>query len=279
MGLIDNYLDQFNQRTAVVNEQVLREAQQFIGKAVKDFSQDDVIRYKESIDSQADNTVRRKLNTLSGFYNYLIKRGLMGLNPVVAVKIPKSDRARTIQWLTGNEVDLLFEQDYGKMTNAVLHAGLSGLRLSEIVSLNVEQYRDGRLWNVMGKGGKVRTVPLTLQAARAIEDCIGERTSGPLLTARGGRRVSPRTVQYWVSEAVSRGLGRSLNVHALRHTHATQLAKADVPVLKIGRILGHANPAVTEIYTHLDDDDLAQEVRKLDREVARPNLRVIERAS
>lgn len=277
--IINDYLSQFNTKTASVNEQVLREAQAFLSKGVEDFTQDDVIRYKASIDGQASNTVRRKLNTLSGFYNYMRKRGLIDSNPVVAVRIPKSDRLRTIKWLSSEDIDLLFEREYDSMLKAVLHAGLSGLRVSEIVSLNVEQYRDGRLWNVEGKGGKVRTVPLTLQAAQAIEECIGDRTSGPLVTSKRGGRVSVRTVQNWVSQAVWQALGQRLNVHALRHSAATMMAKADIPILKIGKILGHASPAVTEIYTHIDDEDLVREIRKLDRPVGRPQLSVVERTA
>lgn len=279
MNLTNDYLAQFNKVTARVNDQVLREVEQRLEKPVETLTQEDVIRYKTLIDGQAPNTVRRKLNTLSGFYNYLARRGVIERNPVVAVRIPKSDRVRTIKWLTEEDVDLLFEKEYDSMRKAVLHAGLSGLRVSEIVSLNVEQYRDGRLWNVEGKGGKVRTVPLTLQAAQAIEECIGERTSGPLIVARGRSRVSTRTVQYWVSESIWEALGKRMSAHALRHTHATLLAKADVPVLKIGRILGHSSPAVTEIYTHIDDNDLVQEVRRLDRPVRRPQLAVIERTA
>lgn len=270
----NDYLAQFNKATATVNEQVLREASILIGKPVERFSQEDVIRYAESISGSAPNTIRRKLNTISGFFNYIIKRGLAKSNPVVAVRIPRSDRVRSIRWLNDEDVDLLVSRKYDTITTAVLQAGLSGLRLSEIASLNVEHYGNGRLWNVVGKGNKVRTVPLTIQAARAIEDCIGDRTSGPLLSLRGGRRISTRSIQNRVSEAASEALGRHVNVHALRHTFMTQLAKADVPIAKMAMLAGHSNPSVTMIYTHLDDNDLADEVRKLDREVT-PSLRVV----
>jgi len=114
---------------------------------------------------------------------------------------------------------------------------LSGLRVSEIVSLNVDQVEDGRLWNVQGKGGRVRTVPLTREASETIEQWAQERGGGPLFSLQRGQRISTRSIQNVVSRAATKALGRHINPHALRHTFATLGAKADIPVLKLAQIL------------------------------------------
>lgn len=270
-----HFLSQYSPATAKVNEQVLREATILMGKPLAEATAEDIISYSKAISSCGKLTQKRKLSTLSAWYKYLINRDVIEKSPMRAIRLPKADRAKTIKWLRKDEADLLLNSLTGQ-ERAIIAAGLSGLRISEIASLNVDQVRDGRLWNVEGKGGKVRTVPLTSQAWGAIQYWAQERGSGPLFTLKGGKRISPRSIQNIVSRAATEALGRHVHPHVLRHSAATMLAKADVPILKIGRILGHANPSVTEIYIHLDDDDLAAEVRKLDNAPTRKShLRLV----
>ena len=279
-SLVNHFLSQYSPSTARVNAQVLREASAYIGKPLEEFTQEDVISYQDSISHSGKNTQRRKLSTLSAYFKYLLLRGTIEKNPMVMVKIPKSDRLRTMVWLNKDEADKLLYSTTGQ-ERAILASALSGLRVSEIRSLNVDQVREGRLWKVEGKGGKVRTVPLTRQAQDAIEAWAQERVSGPLFSMQEGKRISTRSIQNVVSRAATKALGRHIHAHALRHTFATMAAKADIPVLKLSKILGHANPAVTDIYTHLDDEDLLDEVRKLDDEppiIEKQHLRLVHSA-
>lgn len=273
----EHFLSQYSPATARVNEQVLREAISFIGKPLTEATQEDVIRYQGHIRNSANNTQKRKLATLSAAFKYLMKRKVMAENPMEAIRLPKTDRLRTVKWLQQDEVDTLVSSLRDRQTSAIIHAGLSGLRVSEIASLNVDQVRDGRLWLVQGKGGKVRTVPLTSQAAEALEEWAQERMSGPLFSLRGGRRITARSIQNVVSEATTKALGRRVNPHALRHTFGTLGAKAGIPVLHLARVMGHANLDVTNIYVHLDDEDLLEQVRKLDKPLstAKGKLRLV----
>lgn len=273
--MIEDFLDRYSEATKPVNAQVLREAAAVVGKPVAEFTQADVISYNRAISHSGKNTQKRKLHTLSAYFKYLIDRDVIPKNPIVAVRVPKADRVRTIRWLREEERDALIENTIDPMAKAILAAGLSGLRLAEIVGLNVEQLSDGRLWNVEGKGGKVRTVPLTNETDEILRSyCLG-RTRGPMF-AFGKRRISHRTAQNMVYRASQEVLGRRISPHVLRHTFATLMAKADIPVMKMGRILGHANPQVTEIYVHLDDSDLHDAVRKLDKPtVKQPRLRLV----
>lgn len=266
-----HFLSQYSLSTARVNEQVLREANEYLRKPLEKATQGDVIRYQSYIGKSSANTRKRKLATLSAYFKYLLAREVIAKNPMAAIRLPKTDRASTIRWLKRDEADALMDSLTGQ-ERAIIAAALSGLRVSEIASLNVDQVEDGRLWNVQGKGGKVRTVPLTREATDAIGRWADERVSGPLFTLKAGERISTRSIQNVVSRAATKALGRHINPHALRHTMATLGAKADIPILKLGRILGHSNPAVTEIYVHLDDEDLLAEVRKLDRPMGKLEL-------
>lgn len=264
MTLEAEFLQQYALSTQPVNDQVLREFAQSIGKPVADATQDDVISYSTTISQGGKLTQKRKLSTLSAFYKYLQRRGLRANNPMVAVRIPKEDRLKTIKWLDSDEIDLLVSGTSDIMHRAVLYAGLSGLRLAEIQSLDVQQYKDGRLWSVLGKGDKVRTVPLTNEASEAIETYIGDRSRGPMFR-RGTRRVSRRTLQNIVYEATEKALGRRMSIHTLRHSFCTMAIRAGIPLPYVSRLAGHRSPEITELYVHLTSDDLEQEIRKLDK--------------
>ncbi len=259
MNWTQDWLAQYAPTTQVVNDQVVREFTALTGKPMQAATQEDIVNYSTVIAGASENTRRRKLNTLSAFYKYWMKRGALNDNPTIAVRIPKPDNLKTIQWLTEDEVDILVSRTSGIMQRAVLYAGLSGLRLAEIQSLTVDQYRDHTLWNVLGKGNKVRTVPLTEDASGALSEYIGDRVSGPIFP------IPRRTLQKIVYEASKNALGRRISPHVLRHSFATMAARADIPVMKLGRLLGHANPAITEVYVHLTAADLADEVAKLSR--------------
>ena len=273
--MIEDFLSRYSEATQPVNRQVLVEAANLIGKSLEQWTQNDAISYNRAISSCGKLTQKRKLATLSAYYKYLMLREAVSKNPMAVIRPPKSDRIRTIRWLSEADRDALIEKTDDPMARAIIAAGLSGLRLAEIVGLNVEQLNDGRLWNIEGKGGKVRTVPLTNEIEQILGAYCGNRSKGPMFRV-GQHRINRRTVQNIVYRASENVLGRRISPHVLRHTFATLAAKADIPVMKLGRILGHANPQVTEIYVHLDDQDLLDAVRKLDKpNVKRPRLRLV----
>lgn len=273
---MEEFLDRYSYATRKVNSYVLAEAGSYMKVDLGKANHSHVLNYVKSISNQSPNTRKRKISTLSAYFRYLVDRDVMKKNPMLIIRKPKVDRIKTIRWLSREDADALIENASGPMERAILAAGLSGLRLTEIAGLDAGQFRDGRLWNVEGKGGKIRTVPLTNEADRCIDMHLNGRTKGPMFSVtKAGDRISPRTIQNVVYRESEATLGSRINVHMLRHTHATLLAKADVPVLKIGRILGHANPTVTEIYVHLDDEDLRDTVRVLDKPIGKPKLRLV----
>jgi len=142
----------------------------------------------------------------------------------------------------------------------------SGIRVGELVGLDVDDYDPGRrVVRVLGKGRKERTVPLGVPAARALEEwtAVGRPrlagpTSGPatFLGARGGR-LDQRAVRRLVHQRLADVPGApDLGPHGLRHTAATHLLDGGADLRSVQELLGHATLATTQIYTHVSVERL-----------------------
>ena len=120
------------------------------------------------------------------------------------------------------------------------------------------------LVTVTGKGGKTRTVPVGTAAAKALSTWLALRSAAaPAIDAvfisRRGGRISHRSVQARLAEAArARGLPQHLHPHMLRHSFASHLLESSGDLRAVQELLGHANLATTQIYTHLDFQHLAK---------------------
>jgi integrase/recombinase XerC len=144
----------------------------------------------------------------------------------------------------------------------------SGLRLAELVGLNVEDcdLAEG-LVQVTGKGQKTRLVPLGGAAREAIllwRRFRAERfpaqplERGPLFLSARGQRLSPRSVQARLkARAQVRAPGQRVHPHALRHSFASHMLEASGDLRAVQELLGHADISTTQIYTHLDFSHLS----------------------
>jgi integrase/recombinase XerC len=142
----------------------------------------------------------------------------------------------------------------------------SGLRLAEIVGLDLASLdlRD-RMVHVLGKGRKARLVPVGRMALRALEQWLAERAAlarpgeQALFVGRSGRRLGRRAVElrvaYW---ARRQGLSTHVYPHLFRHSFASHLLESGAELRGVQELLGHADIATTQIYTHLDFQHLAR---------------------
>lgn len=144
-----------------------------------------------------------------------------------------------------------------------------GIRLSELVSLNVRDIRDDNTVRITGKGNKERLIYLNTACAGAIEKYLtvrpadGIKDKEALFISRNRRRINQRTVQNIVNNFLKKANldGQGFSVHKLRHTAATLMYQyGDVDILLIKDILGHENLSTTEIYTHIVDKQLKDAV-------------------
>ena len=168
-----------------------------------------------------------------------------------------SDDSPTIG-LTAEELDRLLtaaEKHSARSAALVSLLVYNGLRIAEVLACDVDAFthqRGHRVLRIIRKGGKASTEPLAPIMLRALEDYIGERTGGPIfLNADGTERLS-----YSTSYAMIRRLARRAGIagadrispHSLRHSFATELLGAGVPLQDVQDAMGHADPRTTRAY-------------------------------
>jgi len=213
----------------------------------------------------AKSTVARKLATLRSFYKYLAKTELITASPVTAVRTPRQDK-RLPKCLDIKRVDALLSAPdahtlLGSRDRAILEAIYSaGLRISELVSLNVEDLDEfAGAVRVRGKGKKERLGPLGSKAMDALADYLTKRSAefgkvrkGPLFVTKSGKRISTRSVRRRFDKYLAvAGIDPTVSPHALRHSFATHMLNAGADLRTLQEMLGHESLSTTQIYTHL----------------------------
>ena len=252
---------------------------------VKKIGTQNIIDYLMFVGFARDNgtvTRQRKLSSLKSFFGYMHgKKHLIDSNPTVEVDAPKKGKTLP-KYLSIEEAQRLLkviledkESKTVKRDFAIVTLFLNtGMRLSELVGLNIESF-DSHIKSVVvrGKGNKERVVYLNEAAHTALVDYMRERldpkhirTSDKAFFLSGRQeRISNKTVQWIVYKYLERaGLGaKGYSVHKLRHTAATlmyQTGEVDIRVLK--DILGHEQLNTTQIYTHVVSANLEKAMEK-----------------
>ena len=209
--------------------------------------------YKEKTHKELKSTSRaRKIASIKSFYNYLANnRKILDKNPVVGLETPKLEK-RLPKYLTLEESTSLLssvkfnEQKFGKRDYCILTIFLNcGLRLSELVNINFKDIKDDKL-TIIGKGNKERVVHLNNACQKAINDYIADRKKdgvidrNALFISERGTRISRRMVELIVKKYITlAGLDpRKFSIRALQ------------------QVLGHETIATTQIYTHVDDEQV-----------------------
>ena len=159
----------------------------------------------------------------------------------------------------------------GQRNRAIIEVLFScGLRVSELVSLTLSNlYLDEQYVRVTGKGSKERLVPISDKAIKELEYWFVDRNHMKIkpgsedyvfLNRRGGQLTRTMILIMIKRQALEAGIQRTISPHTLRHSFATALLKGGADLRVIQALLGHENIATTEIYTHLDDTTIREEV-------------------
>jgi integrase/recombinase XerD len=222
----------------------------------------------------SDRSVARKLSALRHFYKYLLLDRLIKHDPTLDIDSPR-------QWkvlpksLAGSEIDAMVKsaarrpgstlaEALGQRDRAMLEMlYAAGLRVSEIVNVKLEDLKL-ELGHVLvrGKGDKERLVPLGATAQKAIreyldhgrEELLKEKISPVLFVRRGGGKLTRQRV--WQMVGASSRSGRHASPHMLRHSCATHMVENGADLRTVQTILGHADIATTQVYTHVALDRL-----------------------
>ena len=211
-------------------------------------------------------SIARKLSAIRSFYRYLLREEIIATSPVATTSSPKLDK-RLPSFLTIEEINRLLETPdlstpQGLRDRALLELlYASGIRVSELVSINLEQVNlDTNEIRVWGKGSKERVVLIGKPAARALTAylnqgrprLLGKRGSNALLLNRYGKRLIERRVQRILEKYTNiAGIGKRVYPHMLRHTFATHLLDGGADLRVVQELLGHASLSSTQIYTHV----------------------------
>jgi site-specific recombinase XerD len=222
------------------------------------------------------NTQNYHLIALRSFLKYLMKRDVSSLSPdrIELAKI----KERSLDLISVEELDRLLSAplkvlEIKKNTDrqkilrdkAILELFFStGLRLSELCSLNRDLDLSKDEFSIRGKGEKVRVVFLSLSAKQAISQYLKERKdmAEPLFiqyssNKREDNRLTPRSIERIVKYyAIVAGISKKVTPHIIRHSFATDLLSNGADIRSVQMMLGHANIATTQIYTHITDKQL-----------------------
>ncbi len=236
----------------------------------KNVTLDDAYKYLSYCKNEKNNspsTRARKVVAIRQLFKYLAdNKQILDVNPMKVLDTPKTKKALPKYLTLEQSIELLDSVD-GKNKErdyAILTLFLNcGLRLSELVALNLTDIGSDNKMRILGKGNKERVVYLNNACLAAIEAYLrvrpreGVYDRNAFFLSSRLKRISPKTVQYLVKGFLKKtGLAdKGMSVHKLRHTAATlmyQYGDADVLVLK--DILGHENLSTTEIYTHIVDE-------------------------
>lgn len=215
-------------------------------------------------------TIRRRLSAVRSFYRYLLREKHVARNPATTVRAPKAARRLPGNLDADRMARLLEIPGDGPLVSrdrAILELFYSsGLRLSELTGLDITDVdlADGTV-HVTGKGNKDRIVPVGRKAREALvawhreRGRIADAEETALFVSNRGGRLSDRSVQARVGHWAKRqGIDSHVHPHLLRHSFATHLLESSHDLRGVQELLGHANIATTQVYTHLDFQHLAQ---------------------
>jgi integrase/recombinase XerC len=215
----------------------------------------------------APKSLQRLLSSCRSLFRQLRREGVLAHDPAAGVRGPKVHR-KLPQVLDVDEASALIEADGGGALALRDRAMLelfysSGLRLSELVGLRwLDLDLDAGEVRVLGKGSKTRIVPVgrhAVGALQALGAAEGMASEAPVFRGRGGAPISPRTVQARMKTlALSQGFAKHVHPHLLRHTFASHMLESSGDLRAVQELLGHADIATTQIYTHLDFQHLAR---------------------
>lgn len=263
------------------------------GKMSKDFykkvTDDDIERFmihirRKTIDGKSielgDSIRATKWSSLNTFFNFLVKKKYIDINPVAQTDRPKIKTKNTVTYLTQDEISSVFKRIEDESTKklksrdtCIVALGLcTGLRVSAIVNIDVEDidFRANTI-RVIEKGRKTREIKFSDNFKGVLLTWLKDRelyfngdiNQGPLFISRKKQRLSVDSVQEMIAKYTSH-LSKHITPHKLRSSAAMNLYSSGVGILTIASFLGHENVTTTQRYTSAYDEEKENAVNILD---------------
>jgi len=251
-------------------------------RAEPDLKQIDHITIREWLsalhsDHKKKTSIARKLAALRTFFQFLVREGVLELNPAKLVATPRKEKKLPVHLSIEDAVRFIETPDdatdFGKRDRAILELlYATGVRVSELVQLDLRDIDfKNKLLRVTGKRRKERIVPFGDPAAKALKEYFAvreifllnapatKRDSRPLILNYQGTRMTTRSVGRLVEKYIRLCAGiHDISPHALRHSFATHLLDGGADLRDIQELLGHARLSTTQIYTHVSMEKLIE---------------------
>ncbi len=241
------------------------------------FSATELIEYlvHRQVEGASRKTTAKSLSALRAFFAFLVREGLMSVNPAEHVETPRIPR-HIPEVYSREEVERLLAaidlSTPGGVRDRFLFELIysCGLRVSEAAELSLDRiYRQDKFIRVVGKGSKERVVPIGDLALEWLDRYLSE--ARPALA--GGRRIKALFVNHRGTPLTRKGMwkrfkryalqaGLNGKIHTLRHSFATHLLRGGADLRTVQVLLGHADIGTTQIYTHVDERELAEYHRR-----------------
>lgn len=231
----------------------------------------DIYGFLGSVANKNSNSARRnKISALRSFFEYCRSIELINHNIMYDIKKQPKLPTRIVKYFTTEECKKLINSVSGR--NAIRDKAIiilavnTGLRLSELVSLNVDCINNNTR-TVIGKGNKERPIYINSEMREILKEYVESRPETKekaLFLSERGNRINPQTVEHAIKNAIQKaGLNiegkRGISAHILRHSFATNKYKNGSDIRKIQVLLGHKDLSTTQIYTHISDEQLQQD--------------------
>ena len=247
------------------------------GELLRKIEKADIYAYISYLDRERKNNSRtkfRKISSVRSFFDYLTyKVDVLEKNPAENIDMPKMEKSLPVYLTLEESIRLLrsiqnFKQKkiYRLRDYAIAMLFLNcGLRLSELASLNVKDLTKDRTLRIIGKGSKERLVYLNDNVERSIDAYLlarkaeGLADEEPLFLSMRRTRMSNRSIQHMLEKHLKNAGSdtRKYTVHKLRHTAATLMYQfGDEDLKSLQEILGHESISTTQIYTHVNLEDI-----------------------
>jgi integrase/recombinase XerC len=284
----DKFLDylrferKYSEHTCIAYENDLKDFNDFVLKNfeiedVKKIQSDMVRTWVSELIAQkyASVSVRRKISSLRTFYRYLQKQKLVSASPVsnipnlkISKKLPVIIEREAMDKILDKKQEIgSYEDHLAFMIISILYG--TGFRRAELISLQVSDIDfANRFIKILGKRNKERLVPINLELSEQITEFVESRkklgiNSEHLLVTKKSKKLYPGYIYNVVKNFLTlQQVNGKRSPHILRHTYATRLLQNGAELLSVKELLGHSSLASTQVYTHVNIEDLKRIYKK-----------------
>nr|WP_321358142.1 tyrosine-type recombinase/integrase [uncultured Draconibacterium sp.] len=222
------------------------------------------------------SSVSRMMTAVKSFYNFLLREQVVDINPAINVPLPKI-RKKLPHFVEENNLNHLLDDDFfdngfrGRRDKLIISLFYgTGIRLAELINLKDRDFNTAEyLIKVLGKRNKERIIPYPREINQLFNDYVDIRndeivnSSGYLFVTEKGKQIYEKLVYRVVKSNLARVTSlEKKSPHVLRHTYATHLLNNGADLNAVKELLGHANLAATQVYTHTTFEKLQQSYKQ-----------------